>query len=621
MDVVVKDDQGRFIPDLKREEFEVFEDGVKQDISSMTLSHGGRVANLLEAPPPPPPEGIILPPVRRVQDTSGRIFLFFVDDLHMQFQNTGRVRDLFKRIGKNLIHEGDLFGIVPSGPSSISIDMTYDRRRLDEAINKMTGGGLKPSEIINQGNGSGGPTELRYQAHVAFSTMNEALENLEKVHNRRKALIWAAISGPYNRFTNGSPYSTTCAPGGGTGPTCTQGNPDYRPTGYDFAVEVPAADVGTPLTVSTYDIGTYPRRLGSGSATTPRAHTAAATTTAGQKVITTPVDTFVPSDLGRPVFGVNLASNTTILGVDSPTSARINIAATATGSSAVTIGYDCNTKADPFNGVAYLAATQVHCQTGDDTDTTIYGSQNVDVQLFDTGPAGEATTSSPMSDCHQLALASDPWATFKNRWAPVCTFTPSRAGTYDLRVRNSGLPGLTDTGAGTNGFALEVTGGSNAAIRPLRDAETFANTPGSARIPIAEIPSWYAGHTISFDLFDIGDSQSFSDASIQLLGPPGAPPNTGATPIPAPGVATACHYNATGSTTRGPATPDLAATCSVTTHLQAGTNTYDGSWLRIDVSLDPAYSCDTDCTWTLVTTIGNANPASDHATWSVTAQP
>jgi VWFA-related protein len=200
MDVVVKDDQGRFVPDLKKDEFEIYEDGVKQEISSMTLSHGGRVSNLLEAPPPPPPEGIILPPVRKVQDTSGRIFLFFVDDLHLQFQNTGRVRELFKKIGKNLIHEGDLFGIVSSGPSSISIDMTYDRRRLDEAINKMTGSGLKPSEIINTGTGSEGPTELRYQAHVAFSTMQEALDNLEKVHNRRKALVWVSEGYDFNPF-------------------------------------------------------------------------------------------------------------------------------------------------------------------------------------------------------------------------------------------------------------------------------------------------------------------------------------------------------------------------------------------------------------------------------------
>ncbi len=126
IDVIVTDDKGNFIPDLKKDEFEVYEDGVKQDITSMTMSHGGRVTNVLEPPPPPPPEGIILPPSRPWNDTSGRIFLFFVDDLHLQFQNTGRVRELFKRISKELIHEGDLFGIVSSGPSSISIDMTYD---------------------------------------------------------------------------------------------------------------------------------------------------------------------------------------------------------------------------------------------------------------------------------------------------------------------------------------------------------------------------------------------------------------------------------------------------------------------------------------------------------------
>jgi VWFA-related protein len=78
--------------------------------------------------------------------------------------------------------------------------MTYDKKRLDEAINKMTGSGLKPSEIINTGTGSEGPTELRYQAHVSFSTMQEALDNLEKVHNRRKALVWVSEGYDFNPF-------------------------------------------------------------------------------------------------------------------------------------------------------------------------------------------------------------------------------------------------------------------------------------------------------------------------------------------------------------------------------------------------------------------------------------
>ncbi len=32
--------------DLSKDDFEVFEDGVKQDIASLTLVHGGRVHNL-----------------------------------------------------------------------------------------------------------------------------------------------------------------------------------------------------------------------------------------------------------------------------------------------------------------------------------------------------------------------------------------------------------------------------------------------------------------------------------------------------------------------------------------------------------------------------------------------
>ena len=34
---------------------------------------------------------------RPTSDAAGRIFLIFVDDLHLDFRNTGRIRDLFKR--------------------------------------------------------------------------------------------------------------------------------------------------------------------------------------------------------------------------------------------------------------------------------------------------------------------------------------------------------------------------------------------------------------------------------------------------------------------------------------------------------------------------------------------
>jgi len=199
-DIVVRDEKGNFVPDLKKDEFEVFEDGVKQDITSMTVVTGGRVNNVLAPPPPPPPEGIILPPRRVRNDVSGRIFLFFVDDLHLQFHNTGRVRQLFQKISKELVHDGDMFGIVSSGPSSIAIDMTYDKARLDEAIKKIAGNELKPTDIIQGPSGAQGPSEVRYRAHVAFSTVNDILQNLEQVHNRRKALVYVSDGYDFNPF-------------------------------------------------------------------------------------------------------------------------------------------------------------------------------------------------------------------------------------------------------------------------------------------------------------------------------------------------------------------------------------------------------------------------------------
>jgi VWFA-related protein len=200
-DVIVRDGGGQFVANLGKSDFEVLEDGVKQELVTFVLTHGGRVINDIGAPPPPVQEGILLPPPRPTNDASGRIFLIFVDDLHMDFRNTGRIRELFKKIRKELIHDGDMFGIVSTGPSSISVDMTYDVKRLDEAINKIAGNGLKPQEIIETPDGSQGPPEVRYRAHVAFSTAYEILGNLQQVHNRRKAFIYVSNGYDFDPFS------------------------------------------------------------------------------------------------------------------------------------------------------------------------------------------------------------------------------------------------------------------------------------------------------------------------------------------------------------------------------------------------------------------------------------
>ena len=199
-DVIARNNQDQFVADLTKGDFEVYEDGVKQEITTVTLVHGGRVHNLAAPPAPVAQEGLILPVSRPRNDTAGRIFLIIVDDLHLDFRNTGRIRDLFKRIAKTLVHEGDMFSIVSTGPSSLAIDPTYDRKVLDEAIKKITGNGLKPSDIIQGAEGADGPSEVRYRAHVAFSTAYDMLSQMERIANRRKAVVWVSNGYDFNPF-------------------------------------------------------------------------------------------------------------------------------------------------------------------------------------------------------------------------------------------------------------------------------------------------------------------------------------------------------------------------------------------------------------------------------------
>ena len=137
--VGVRDERGQFVHDLAKADFEVYEDGVRQEVVTFALAHGGRLLNEVPAGQAAPVEGLLLPPMRPASDVSGRVLLIFIDDAHFEARQTSAVRQLLKDISNLLIHEGDLFGVVSTGTSSIAIDMTYDRKQLTRAIEKVMG--------------------------------------------------------------------------------------------------------------------------------------------------------------------------------------------------------------------------------------------------------------------------------------------------------------------------------------------------------------------------------------------------------------------------------------------------------------------------------------------------
>ena len=203
LDVIVRDKRGQFVPDLKISDFQVLEDGVEQAVADNRLFYGGRELSVqVLSAPTVAPEGMILPPTRPVADVAGRVFVIFIDDLHLQAGDSPRVRNLLSQITNTLVHDGDLFAIVSTGPSSIEVNPTYDRGRLTESIKKVMGSGMSPEEILLAPTSqAGGPQELRHRVHVAFSTAYDLLKQMEKINNRRKAFIYLSSGYDFNPFT------------------------------------------------------------------------------------------------------------------------------------------------------------------------------------------------------------------------------------------------------------------------------------------------------------------------------------------------------------------------------------------------------------------------------------
>ncbi len=203
--VIVRDKQGRFIPDLRPDELEVLEDGVRQQLTGFSVTVGGRVMNdiaLGEPEAPASTSGLILPKSKPPTDISGRVFIIFIDDMHLQAADSPRVKALLKQVRDTLLHEGDLIGYVSTGFSSIATDLSYDYKfkRFNEAIDKVMGSAMTPAEIIQATNTAEGPAGLRHNAHVAFSTAYDILRQAEKFNTRRKAFIYVSSGYDFNPF-------------------------------------------------------------------------------------------------------------------------------------------------------------------------------------------------------------------------------------------------------------------------------------------------------------------------------------------------------------------------------------------------------------------------------------
>lgn len=203
-DVIPRDAQGRFVPDLTPSDFEIIEDGVPQTITSFTLINGGRTYNLLDPPAPDVPEGIVLPTQNRASTTvAGRVLIVIIDDLHFEPEHTPLVRRVVEQLAETLIHEGDLVALLSTGPSSIETGLTTDRKLVADSIRKVRGSGLTAQDIFRSLDSSQGPVDIRNRAQLAFTTAYNLLGSLEQIPNKRKAVVYISTGYDFDPYAEG----------------------------------------------------------------------------------------------------------------------------------------------------------------------------------------------------------------------------------------------------------------------------------------------------------------------------------------------------------------------------------------------------------------------------------
>lgn len=137
IDVTVTDKKGKIVKGLKPEDFEIYENGKKQEITNLSFISNVREEDASEPTrnekiPAPPPSVAVKPEQVR------RTIALVVDDLTLSFESAYQVRRALKKFVDEQMQPGDLVAIIRTGAGIGALQQfTTDRRQLYAAIEKV----------------------------------------------------------------------------------------------------------------------------------------------------------------------------------------------------------------------------------------------------------------------------------------------------------------------------------------------------------------------------------------------------------------------------------------------------------------------------------------------------
>jgi VWFA-related protein len=199
VDAFITDQQGQFVRDLKKEDFQVFEDRQPQTITAFTVVDIpiDRATRPLFAAQP------IEPDVKtNAQAFDGRIYILVLDDAHVQFQHTPAVKAAARRFIEQDLGANDLMAVVHvQGKAENSQEFTSSKRLLLAAVDRFFGKAERPAALERSQFGGGGgrrggqalgdPMEQKraFDARATIDELQAVADWFGSVRGRKKTIL------------------------------------------------------------------------------------------------------------------------------------------------------------------------------------------------------------------------------------------------------------------------------------------------------------------------------------------------------------------------------------------------------------------------------------------------
>ena len=217
VDAAVFDRQGRFVNDLTRDDFQVLEEGVPQEVSAFTLvnipiEHAERP---LYAKMPIEPDV-----ASNAKPFEGRVYVIVLDDLQTAASRSMLVRRAARQFIEQAMAANDMAAIVyTSGRGEAGQEFTSSKRLLLASVDRFLGRKLRSTTLerldqYQRQSSTGGPSngsnpnrindpldmERGHDARASLDALKNISDYIGGIHGRRKAIVYLSEGIDYDVY-------------------------------------------------------------------------------------------------------------------------------------------------------------------------------------------------------------------------------------------------------------------------------------------------------------------------------------------------------------------------------------------------------------------------------------